>query len=90
MPTESLTMTNPAPAITEAAIAALDAGDALISLLDRMEGLVSISGNRVLAENLVVSILQNAEDWRTASRQLLTSLIQLLTSLIDATEEPPL
>lgn len=83
MPTESLTMTNPAPAITEAAIAALDAGDALISLLDRMEGLVSISGNRVLAENLVVSILQNAEDWRTASRQL-------LTSLIDATEEPPL
>ncbi len=83
-------MTNPAPAITDAAIAVLDAGDALISLLDRLEGLVSISGNRVLAENLVVSILQNAEDWRTASRQLLTSLIQLLTSLIDATEEPPL
>ncbi len=83
MPTESLTMTNPAPAITDAAIAVLDAGDALISLLDRLEGLVSISGNRVLAENLVVSILQNAEDWRTASRQL-------LTSLIDATEEPPL
>lgn len=76
-------MTNPAPAITDAAIAVLDAGDALISLLDRLEGLVSISGNRVLAENLVVSILQNAEDWRTASRQL-------LTSLIDATEEPPL
>lgn len=84
-------MTNPAPAITDAAIAVLDAGDAIFRLLDRLEGLVSISGNRVLAENLAVSILlQNAEDWRTASRQLLTSLIQLLTSLIDATEEPPL
>lgn len=84
-------MTNPAPAITDAAIAVLDAGDAIFRLLDRLEGLVSISGNRVLAENLgIVSILQNAEDWRTASRQLLTSLIQLLTSLIDATEEPPL
>lgn len=76
-------MTNPAPALTEAALAVLDAGDALINLLDRLEGLAGISGNRVLAENLVVQILQISEDWRTASRRL-------LTSLIDNNEEPQL
>lgn len=76
-------MTNPAPALTEAALAVLDAGDALINLLDRLEGLAGSSGNRVLAENLVVSILHHAEDWRTASRRL-------LTSLIDNNEEPQL
>lgn len=76
-------MTNPAPALTEAALAVLDAGDALINLLDRLEGLAGISGNRVLAENLVVQILQISEDWRTTSRRL-------LTSLIDNNEEPQL
>lgn len=76
-------MTNPAPALTEAALAVLDAGDALINLLDRLEGLAGSSGNRVLAENLVVSILHHAEDWRTASRQL-------LNRLIDEQEEPQL
>jgi len=74
-------MTN--ASITEAALAVLDAGDALISTLDRLDGLVNTGDNRLLSENLATRILHHAEDWRTASRQL-------LNRLIDEQEEPQL
>lgn len=78
-------MTN--ASITEAALAVLDAGDALISLLDRLGNVKTDRSNLddhpLLAECLVTRILHHAEDWRTASRQL-------LNRLIDEQEEPQL
>lgn len=50
--------------VAVAAIAVLDAGDALIGLLDRVEGLI---GN-------TASLIQAADAWRTASRELLDTL----------------
>lgn len=60
--------------VAEAAIAVLDAGDALISLLDRLEGLVGSAAGRVLSESLAMRLLHAADAWRTASLQLLTTL----------------
>ena len=60
--------------VTEAAIAVLDAGDALISLLDRLEGLVDSTAGRVLSASLAMRLLHAADAWHTASRQLLDSL----------------
>lgn len=55
--------------VAAAAIAVLDAGDGLIALMERLEGLAHPSQGY-----LVVRILRAQEAWRTASRQLLDSL----------------
>lgn len=60
--------------VAEAAIAVLDAGDGLLSLLERLEVLVESAPTQALRESLVVRVLHAQEAWRTASRLLLDSL----------------
>lgn len=60
--------------VAAAAIAVLDAGDGLMTLLGRLEVLAGTAATRHLSEALVVRILRAEEGWRTASRTLLDSL----------------
>jgi hypothetical protein len=59
--------------VAEAAIAVLDAGDALLTLLDRVEGLAAASPCP-MSGVLVFSFRRAHDTWRTASRNLLDTL----------------
>ncbi len=82
---ETLPTYSPAPAparawtpdphrVAAAAIAVLDAGDALLTLLGRVDGLNSHAAAGALVGSLSLRILHAHDTWITASRQLLDTL----------------
>lgn len=60
--------------VAEAAIAVLDAGDEMLTLLGRMEGLLVHPASGALRGSLIQPLTRVHDRWRTASRTLLDTL----------------